>query len=146
MQGFAIALSTPTVVALARPWPQARTSSDVVHMLRLTYLLLAVGVAFTKTRFVHSTSKAIADASRKMNRSEPAAGAYKLLLCLWVGAIGMASITIVSPPTPSFEDGWLFGHVDAAAILWPAATSIGVAVFGASAQAANQGLADAEHE
>lgn len=115
---------------------RAIASDEVIRALRPTYLLQAVSVAFTKNRFVDSDGKAIATASRRLNKSDPGAGASTLFL--WSGAVGMATMTMV-PSTAFFhEEAWLFESFDAAAILWSATTRIGVAAFGANAQAKNQ--------
>ena len=139
MQSVAISLSTPFVIALIQPgFDRNDLSFDVVHLLKLTYLLLAVGVALTKNRFVESTAAAIATASRKMNRLEPAAAASTLLLCLWICTVGLAAMTIATSPTAVPVDLWQLGPFGTGQILWSATTSIGVAAFGANAQAANQ--------
>ena len=139
LQVAAIALSTPVVAALLRPGVGGATApEDVVHALSLTYLLLAIGIAFTKNRFVDSTAKAIAAASRRLNKSDPGAAAGGLLLCLWFAAVGMATMTITPSPASIHVDGWLSGYFDPSTLLWSATTSVGVAAFGANAQAANR--------
>jgi hypothetical protein len=104
--------------------------------LQLIYLLTAFGVALTRHRFVDLTADRIRRASRLMNRSDPDRAANTLMVSLWFAAMGFGAVTLNSPPSFLTEQGWHLGNFDAAPIIWSGMMSIGVASFGANAQAA----------
>jgi hypothetical protein len=114
------------------------TVRSLIPLLQLIYLLTAVGVAATRHRFVDLTSERIRHASRLMNRSDPDRAANTLMISLWFTAMGFAAVTLSSPPSFLTELGWHLGLFDAAPIIWSGMMSIGVASFGANAQAAAQ--------
>jgi hypothetical protein len=122
--------------------PDAHVDSrrlSVTSFLQITYLLIALGLAFTNNRFVDSTAAYIRVASRQMNPLEPNLAANALLICLWFTAIGLAGLTLGPPPSFLNELRWDFGPFEAVPINWSAMTSVGVAAFGANALAAEQG-------
>jgi hypothetical protein len=104
--------------------------------LQLIYLLAAAGVAATRHRFVDLTAARIGRASRLMNPSDPDRAANTLMISLWFTAMGFGAVTLGSPPSFLTEQGWHLGYFDAAPIIWSGMMSIGVASFGANAQAA----------
>jgi len=108
----------------------------LIPLLQLVYLVTAVGVAATRHRFVDLTGGRIRRASRLMNHSDPDRAANTLTISLWFAAIGFAAVTLSSPPSFLTEQGWHLGSFDAAPIIWSGIMSLGVASFGANAQAA----------
>ena len=135
LQCLAILLLTPIVITFAqsRLDEQAShadpTSLNVTSLLQMIYLLIALGLAFTHNRFVDSTAAYIRVASRQMHPLEPNLAANALLICLWFTAVGLAALTLGSPPSVLNELGWHFGPFEAAPIIWSAITSVGVAGF-----------------
>jgi len=103
--------------------------------LQLIYLLTALGVALTRHRLVDLAADRVPHASRLMNRSDPDRAANTLMVSLWFMAMGFGAVTLSSPPSLT-EQGWHLGNFDAAPIIWSGMMSIGVASFGANAQAA----------
>jgi hypothetical protein len=103
--------------------------------LQLIYLLTALGVALTRHRLVDLAADRVRHASRLMNRSDPDRAANTLMVSLWFMAMGFGAVTLSSPPSLT-EQGWHLGNFDAAPIIWSGMMSIGVASFGANAQAA----------
>jgi hypothetical protein len=114
------------------------TVRSLIPLLQLIYLLAAVGVAATRHRFVDLTAARVRRASRLMNPSDPDRAANTLMISLWFTAMGFAAVTLGSPPSFLTEQGWHLGYFDAAPIIWSGMMSIGVAGFGANAQAAAQ--------
>jgi hypothetical protein len=114
------------------------TSSTVASLLQFIYLVTAVGLALTRNRFVDSTAARIRATSYRMHPLEPARAANTLLICLWFTAFGLAALTLGPPPSFLIELEWYFGPFNAAPIVWSAMMSVGVAAFGANAQAAKQ--------
>jgi len=112
------------------------TVLSLIPLLQLIYLLTAFGVALTRHRFVDLTADRIRRASRLMNRSDPDRAANTLMVSLWFAAMGFGAVTLNSPPSFLTEQGWHLGNFDAAPIIWSGMMSIGVASFGANAQAA----------
>ena len=111
---------------------------SLIPLLQLIYLATAVGVAATRHRFIDLTAERIRHASRLMSRSDPDSAADTLMILLWFTAFGFTALTLGSPPSFLTELGWHLGYFNAAPIVWPAVMSIGVASFGADAQAAAQ--------
>ena len=112
------------------------TVLSLISLLQLIYLLTAVGVAATRHRFVDLTAARIRRASRLMNPSDPDRAANTLMISLWFTAMGFGAVTLGSPPSFLTGQGWHLGYLDAAPIIWSGMMSIGVASFGANAQAA----------
>jgi len=145
MQCIAILLATLLIFSYARhrienlqvPADDQAVLS-LIPLLQLIYLLTAVGVAATRHRFVDLTAARIRRASRLMNHSDPDRAANTLMISLWFTAMGFAAVTLGSPPSFLTELGWHLGPFDAAPIIWSGMMSIGVASFGANAQAAAQ--------
>jgi hypothetical protein len=143
MQCIAIILGTLLIVSYAHHRIENLqvpaddpTVLSLVPLLQLIYLFAAVGVAATRHRFVDLTAERIRRASRLMNLSDPDRAANTLMISLWFTAMGFAALSLRSPPSLLTEQGWRFGYLDAAPIIWSGMMSIGVASFGANAQAA----------
>jgi hypothetical protein len=145
LQCLVILLLTPIVITFAQSGLDepashvAPTSLNVTSLLQMTYLLIALGLAFTNNRFVDSTAAYIRVASRQMHPLEPNLAASTLLICLWFTAVGLAALTLGPPPSFLTELRWHFGPFEAAPIIWSSMTSVGVAAFGANALATEQG-------
>jgi hypothetical protein len=143
MQSFAILLATLLVLSYAHhqiedlqvPADDPAIQS-LLPLLRLIYLVTAIGVAATRHRFVDLAAGRIHQASRLMDRSDPDRAANTLMASLWFAAMGFGAVTLSSPPSFLTEQGWHLGNFDAAPIIWSGMMSIGVASFGANAQAA----------
>jgi len=142
MQGVAILLATLLVSSYAHhrienlqvPTDDP-TVLSLVPLLQLIYLLTAVGVAATRHRFVDLTAERIRRASRLMN-PYPDRATNTLMISLWLAAMGFAAVSLGPPPSFLTEHGWHLSYFDAAPIIWSGMMSIGVASFGANAQAA----------
>src|SRR5258705_6083571 len=143
MQCLAILLTTLLILSYAHhrienlqvPADDPAVQS-LIPLLQLIYLVTAVGVAATRHRFVDLTAGRIRRASRLMNHSDPDRAANTLMISLWFAAMGFAAVTLSSPPSFLTEQGWHLGLFDAAPIIWSGIMSLGVASFGANAQAA----------
>src|SRR5260370_17274863 len=98
-------LLTPMVITFAQsrldePASHANpTSLNVTSFLQITYLLIALGLAFTNNRFVDSAAAYSRVASRQMHPLEPNLAANTLLICLWFTAVALAPRT-PRPATP----------------------------------------------
>jgi len=145
MQCLAILLVTPLVITYAQSrleHPQSpdadTTAMPTASILRLIYLLIAIGLALTRNRSVELTAARIRTASLRMHTREPDLASNTLLVCLWFTAVGFGGLTLGPPPTFLIELGCYLGSFDAAPIIWSGFMSIGVASFGANAQAANR--------
>ena len=143
MQCLAILLATLLILSYAHHRIETlQVQADdpavqsLIPLLQLIYLLTAVGVAATRHRFVDLTAERIRRASRLMNPSDPDRAANTLMISLWFAAMGFAAVTLGPPPSFLTEHGWHLSYFDAAPIIWSGMTSIGVASFGANAQAA----------
>jgi hypothetical protein len=143
IQSIAIILATLLILSYAhRQIENLQVPADdptvqsLVPLLQLIYLVTAVGVAATRHRFVDLTAGRIRRASRLMNHSDPDRAANTLTISLWFAAMGFAAVTLSSPPSFLTEQGWHLGSFDAAPIIWSGIMSLGVASFGANAQAA----------
>ena len=143
IQSIAIILATLLILSYAhRQIENLQVPADdpavqsLVPLLQLIYLVTAVGVAATRHRFVDLTAGRIRRASRLMNHSDPDRAANTLTISLWFAAMGFAAVGLSSPPSLLMEQGWHLGFFDAAPIIWSGIMSVGVASFGANAQAA----------
>ena len=115
-------------------------SSSVVPYLKWIYLLTSIGAALTTHRFIDVTARNIRRASRLMRPSEPNEASARLRVMCWLAAIGCAGLALYSPPEVLFAAADYLGSSDAAAITWPGIMSIGLAAFGANAQAAAKAI------
>jgi hypothetical protein len=69
------------------------------RILMGTYLLTALGIAITQSRFVEATAEHIRRASQAPNPQRPTEGAQVLSVQLWVAATGFAMIAFDEPPS-----------------------------------------------
>jgi hypothetical protein len=103
-------------------------------------LLTAVGVALTGNRFIDATAMLLRRASGCMCPTAPNGAAKTLLVQLWIASAGFAALALRSPPVALVELSTNLGWAAAASFAWPGVMSIGVAIFGANAQAAAKAL------
>lgn len=143
MQCIAILLATLLIFFYAdhnidNPQLQADDPAvlSLITLLKLIYLTTSVGIAATRHRFIDLTAERIRHASRLMSRLDPDSAANTLTILLWLAALGFVVLTLDSPPSILRELGWHLGPFDAAQIIWSGMMSVGVASFGANAQAA----------
>jgi hypothetical protein len=122
-------------------WSAAEISSNAaLSLLKWTYLLTAIGTASTSNRFVDVTAEAIRNSSRVMRPTEPFHAAKTLLVQLCLAAIGFVVLILQPPPETLLGVSRHFGWGWAVLIGWPGLMSVGLAGFGASAQAAIKAL------
>lgn len=114
--------------------------ASIFPLLTWVYLLIALGVALTRGRFVDFTAARVRRASRLMRPTEPVHATKTLLVQLWLAVIGFVILALRSPPYPLIEAGRYFGCIGAASIAWSGMMSIGVASFGANVHAARKAL------
>jgi hypothetical protein len=143
MQGVAILLATLLVFSYAHhrienlqmPTDDP-TVLSLVPLLQLIYLLTAVGATATRHRFVDLTAERIRRASRlkdgggpRLTAANPMAANHSEIIKVFAARSGSAGFILT-------EHGWHLAYFDAAPIIWSGMMSIGVASFGANAQAA----------
>ena len=112
LQGLAILLTTLSIFFYAHHRIENLqvpaddpTIRSLIPLLQLTYLVTAMGVATTRSRFVDLTAERIRRASRLMNRSDPERAASTLMISLWFTAVGFAALTLGPPPSILTEQG-----------------------------------------
>ena len=119
----------------------AEFSSDAaLSLLKWTYLLTGIGTASTSSRFVDVTAEVIRNSSRVMRPTEPFHATKTLLVQLCLAAFGFVVLIFQPPPQTLIEVSRHFGWGWAVLIGWPGLMSVGLAGFGASAQAAIKAL------
>ena len=114
---------------------------SISALLVWLYLLTSLGIVFTSADFVKVTARRISRASRSMSPTQPRNVTEALMVQLWFAAIGFAILELRSPPEPLIAvSDYFFGSRDAASSVWSGVMSIGVAAFGANAEAARRAL------
>jgi hypothetical protein len=116
--------------------PSHDPALSVVSLLPLIYVMLAMGIALTKHRYLTLTSTRIRHASRLISKADPDRMAGTLAICLFFASVGCASFALQPPPAILASMNWHLGPHAAAPILWSALLSTCVASFGANAHAA----------
>jgi len=111
---------------------------DTASLLPPVYLVIAVGLASTKHRFVNLTARRIRVAARRLHPTGVDHAVDTLHICLLMAALGFAALTLRSPPAFLTGFDWHLGASDAAPIIWSAIMSVGVASLGANAHATAQ--------
>jgi len=114
--------------------------TSALPFLTWAYLLTALGIILTGTRFVDATAFYLRIASRRMPSFAPGGAAKTLLVQLWIAAVGFAVLALRPPPGALVELAATLGCPVVAAIAWPGMMSIGAADFGANAHAAAAAL------
>jgi len=113
----------------------------VSSLLIWAYLLIATGLAFTRSRSIDLTAARIRAASELMGLTRPADALMTLVVQLVICAIIFAMFALESAPEMLIKGATHYGYAPAAAsIIWEATLSLGVACFGASAHAALKAL------
>ena len=144
-QILAVAVATVAVlIALRRglviPAPGAAESElqSAVRLLPWIDLVLAVGIALTRNRFVDETAGRIREAARRLYPPAPDHACKALFVQLWATSAGLAVLTLSPSPGLSIEaaDTWGWGAV--VMLIWSGVMSVGVAAFGANAHAAGR--------
>ena len=109
-------------------------SGSTYLLLTWVYLLSALGVALSGSRFVSVTGERIRHASRLFYSREPEIGSRVLLVLFCIGAVGFAVLALRPPPGFVIEGFQSLGSAKSACVAWPAMMSVGAAAFGANAQ------------
>ncbi len=130
----------PTLWASIVPATNATTPTAellyIYALLKWVFLLLAVGVVLTDTKYSSFTAARIRNVSRLMRPDVPDHAANTLLVLLALPTAGFAVLTLRQPPdfvlalSSYFENS---GHIW---ITWSALMSVGVAFSGAISHAA----------
>lgn len=101
-------------------------------------LLLAVGIALTRNRFIDETSGRIREAARRFYPPAPDRACKALFIQLGATSAGLAVLALRPPPGLLIEAADTWGWGPAAMLIWPGVMSVGVAAFGANAHAAGR--------
>jgi hypothetical protein len=109
-------------------------------LLLWMYLLIATGLALTKSQSVELTAAWIGHACSRMRLARPEDALMTLVLQLGISAIAFAIFALRTPPEALIDTATYFECVSAVSIIWAATMSVGVACFGASAHAALKAL------
>src|ERR1700678_2697594 len=111
---------------------------SAVRLLPWIDLVLAVGIALTRNRFVDETAGRIREAARRFYPPAPDRACKALFVQLWAASAGLAVLAL--RPHPGFwiaaADTWGWGAV--VMLIWSGVMSVGVAAFGANAHAAGR--------
>jgi hypothetical protein len=123
----------PTIRACESFW------NSVSLFLICAYLLIAVGLALTRNQSIEITANRIRTA---LSIASPARERTLMLLVIQpiIGATALAIVALQPPPDFLLWAVGHFGPASAAAIVWGAAMSVGVAGSGAVAHAALRAL------
>lgn len=146
MQLVAVGFMTGLFYLLARAryfslgWPLALCDQNTAcqtatPLVRLSYLMTAVGIVLTDNRYVARTALWARHASRAIRPNEPRFLAEAVAAQLLIVAIACIVQELASPWQPVVVLGQSMGGVWLGAILWPAAWSIVVAATGSLAHA-----------
>ena len=144
-QILAVAVATVAVtIALRRglviPASGAAESElqSAVRLLPWIDLVLAVGIALTRNRFVDETAGRIREAAQRFYPPAPDRACKALFVQLWATSAGLAVLALRPPPGLSMQAADTWGWGAAAMLIWPGVMSVGVAAFGANAHAARR--------
>jgi hypothetical protein len=132
-------VSVSTLRALVVPATNATTPAELLYIyspLKWLFLLLAVGIVLTDTKYVAFAATRIRHASRLMKPTIPDHAANTLLVLVALPTAGFAILTLRQPPDFVLELSSYFGHSGRIWITWSALMSVGVAFFGAISHAA----------
>jgi hypothetical protein len=100
--------------------------------LTWAYLLIATGLALTRSQAVDLTAERIRRATYLMHLARPEYALMTLAVQLGLAACIFAVFALRTAPEPLVQAASYFGWASIASIIWAAAMSIGVASFGAS--------------
>lgn len=141
MQVIAVGLITAVFYLLARAkyfslgWPLALCDAGgdcqgAAPLLRISYLITAVGVALTTNRFVVRTTLWARQASHAMLPKEPRFSATAVAVQLSIVTVACVVEELDAPSQLVVTFGRWMGGAWLGAILWPAMWSIAVAAGG----------------
>jgi hypothetical protein len=116
------------------------TEMGGVSVLIAAYLIVAAGLAMTGTKAVDLTAASICRAASRMRLARPEHALKTLIFQLGVPAIAFAALAFRAPPEVMSEIARNLGCDSAANAIWGATMSIGLACFGATANAAFKAL------
>jgi hypothetical protein len=111
---------------------------SAVRLLLWIDLLLAVGIALTRNRFIDQTSARIREAARRFYPPAPDRACKALFVQLGAASAGFAVLALRPPPGLLIEAADTWGWGPAVMLMWPGVISVGVAAFGANAHAARR--------
>ena len=111
---------------------------SVVRLLRWIDLLLAIGIALTRNRFIDETAGRIREAARRFYPPAPDRACKALFIQLGATSVGLAVLALRPPPGLLIEAADTWGWGAAVMLIWPGVMSVGVAAFGANAHAAGR--------
>jgi hypothetical protein len=111
-----------------------------ISVLTAAYLIVGAGLAMTGTKAVDRTARSICLAVSRMRVARPEHALKTLIFQLGVPAIAFAALAFRAPPEVMSEIARNLGCDSAAGVIWGATMSIGLACFGASANAAFKAL------
>lgn len=141
MQLTAVAFLTAVFYLLARAryfasgWPlsicaENTSCESAAPLVRVSYLLTAIGVALTNNRFIALTQLWARDASRVTYLQEPRFSAEAVAAQLLVVAIACLVEELEAPTHAATTLGQWIGGIWLGAIIWPAMWSIAAAAIG----------------
>ena len=133
-----VSVSSPR--ALVVPATDATTpASELLNLyplLKWLFLVLAVGIILTETKYMAFATIRIRNASRLMRPTVPDHAANTLLVLLALPTVGLATLTLRQPPDFVLALSSYFGDSGRIWIIWSALMSVGAAFFGAISHAA----------
>jgi hypothetical protein len=121
-------------------WPGEASPASATGFLTWLELLIALGLAFTGSRFLDATASRLRLASRHMHPAEPDRAVKALLGQLLIVTVGFTIVALRTPPVVLVELAHRLECPAAAAVVWSGMMSIGTAAFGANAHAAAKAL------
>ena len=112
----------------------------LASLLLWMYLLVATGLALTKSQSVELTAAWIGHACSRMRLAKPEDALMMLVLQLGISAIAFAIFALRTPPEMLIDAATYLGFGSPVSIIWAATMSVGIAFFGASTHAALKAL------
>jgi hypothetical protein len=119
---------------------KAPYTSVVPTFLIWSFLVTAIGCAFTNGRAVNVTAERVRHAARVMVPSNAVLAIKVLFAQCAVAAVVLAVLSSAPPPFPLIEFGQSIGWARLIQLLWSALCSLGVATFGSTGHAAYPAL------
>ena len=132
-------VSVSALRAFVVPATNATTPAELLYVyspLKWLFLLLAVGIVLTDTKYITSAATRIRHASRLMRPTVPDHAANTLLVLLALPTAGLAILTLRQPPDFILALSSDFGQSARIWITWSGLMSVGVAFFGSISHAA----------
>ena len=133
-------VSVSDLRALVVPATNAMTPTDALlylySPLKWLFLLLAVGIILTDTKYTTFAATRIRHASRLVRPTVPDHAANTLLVLLSLPTVGLAILTLRQPPDFVLALSNNFGQSGRIWITWSALMSVGAVFFGVISHAA----------